>query len=220
MCHFVQLLLVRHAQPHREVRSEGVADPGLSELGLWQAERLAQWLLHEPIDHVVVSPKRRAQLTAAPLLDQLGHEPQVDPDLDEIDRRSSIYLPTELLPTEGGQYWDDILAQRWDVIGWDPPEVFHGRVLAAWERLVATAPGERVAVFCHGGVINRIVAEVVGVGTERVNFNTPYASITRIRIDRVRERRTLVSLNEVGHFDADRSGLVGPMGDGSDYHGV
>lgn len=215
----MQLILVRHAQPHREVRTEGVADPGLSELGLWQAERLARWLCHEPIDHVVTSPKRRAKLTAAPLLEHLGHDPAVDADLDEIDRRSPIYLPTELLPTEGGDYWDKIRAQRWDDIGWDPPEVFHGRVLTAFERLVVTRPGERVAVFCHGGVINRIVAEVVGVGAERVNFNTPYASVTRIRVSDT-GRRMLVSLNEVAHFDAERSGIVGPMRDGSEYHGI
>ena len=124
------------------------------------------------------------------------------------------------LPSEGGEYWDHILAQRWDAIGWDPPDVFHGRVLAAYERLVAAAPGERVAVFCHGGVVNRIVADVVGVGEQRVNFNTPYASITRIRVDTASGRRMLMSLNEVGHFDADRSGVVGPMGDGTEYHGV
>ena len=56
----MHVILVRHARPEVVVDSPTVADPGLAELGVWQAARLADWLAHEEIDHIVTSPKRRA----------------------------------------------------------------------------------------------------------------------------------------------------------------
>jgi broad specificity phosphatase PhoE len=202
----MQLILVRHAQPNREHNPEGPADPGLSELGKWQAERLCQWLAVEPIDHIVTSPKRRAIETVRSVIDATGGEHVVVDDLDEIDRLSNTYFPTELLPTEGGEYWDAILRRDWEAIGWDPPEVFHGRVVEAWKSIIDQRAGERVLVACHGGVVRRIVSHLMNV-TDYVRVEVDYASITRVKIDD-KGLATLVSLNETGHFDATRTDIA------------
>ena len=69
----MDLLWVRHAEPERIAPGSGVpADPGLTALGHEQAQRLADWLSHEPIDVILSSPKRRAQETAAPIAKALG----------------------------------------------------------------------------------------------------------------------------------------------------
>lgn len=207
----VQFILVRHAQPTRTYNPDGPADPGLSELGAWQAERLVSWLVHEPVDHVVTSPKRRAIETVGGLLDGTAHpEQRIHPhvvvsDLDEIDRLSQEYFPTELLSTEGGEYWERILRQEWEAIGWDPPEVFGARVDAAWEQLTLNPPGDHVVVACHGGVIRRIAAHVLGANMGR--FDISYASITRIEVD-AKGKAGIVSLNETAHFDARRDSLT------------
>lgn len=209
----VQFILVRHAQPVRLFNPDGPADPGLSELGAWQAERLVAWLVHEPVDHVVTSPKRRAIETVGGLLDGSAHPEQVVhphlviSDLDEIDRRANLYLPTELLSTEGGEYWDAILRREWDAIGWDSPEVFGERVRAAWAALCADPPGEHVVVACHGGVIRQIAAQVLGLEGMAGRFDIAYASITRIEVDAA-GRPGLVSLNETAHFDARRDSVT------------
>jgi 2,3-bisphosphoglycerate-dependent phosphoglycerate mutase len=199
----MQLILVRHAQPNRAHNPEGPADPGLSELGMWQAQRLCDWLAVEPIDHIVTSPKRRAIETVRAVIDATGGEHVIVDGLDEIDRLSNTYFPTELLATEGGEYWDAILRRDWEAIGWDPPEVFHGRVVEAWQSIIEQQAGERVLVACHGGVVRRIVSHLLGV-TDYVRVEVDYASITRVKIDD-KGVATLVSLNETGHFDAARS---------------
>ncbi len=53
---------------------EGTADPGLSDTGLEQARRVAEFLEVEGIDHIVSSTMRRAVETAVPLAESLGYE--------------------------------------------------------------------------------------------------------------------------------------------------
>lgn len=209
----MHVLLIRHGHPEREIRTEGVADPGLSPLGRWQAERLEHWLAHEPIDHLVASPKRRALETIEPLRSTLDLPVQIVADFDEIDRRASVYLPTELLPTEGGAYWEAVKRQDWDAAGWDPPDVFAERVETAFRVLCEHRPGERVAVACHGGVIRFILRSLFGADRQ-VRVQADYASITRLDVDRD-GGVSIVSINETGHFDAWREGITGPMRDGN-----
>src|SRR2546429_9948347 len=70
----VHLLLIRHAEPVRIApgSSTAPADPGLTDRGRVQVERLARWLAHEPIDAVLSSPLRRAVETAKGVGDSLG----------------------------------------------------------------------------------------------------------------------------------------------------
>src|SRR5262249_19167668 len=140
----VQLILVRHAQPNREHNPEGPANPGLSELGRWQAERLTAWLAHEPVDYVVTSPKRRAIETVGALIDGTRPHEVID-DLDELDRGATTYFPTEELHLSGA-YWEAIQRQEWESIGWDEPEVFHRRVSDAFADLAANHRGQHVVV--------------------------------------------------------------------------
>jgi len=204
----VQLILVRHAQPNREHNPDGPADPGLSELGLWQAACLAQWLAHEPIDYVVTSPKRRAIETVAALIGDRPHE--IVEALNELDSRAQWYYPTEELHL-AGDYWDAIQRQDWESIGWDAPDVFNARVSEAFAELAANHRGQHVLVSAHGGVVRRIVADVLGHEHMRLPITIAYASITRIEVE-LDGKRTLLSLNEHGHFGADRHTVVQPMG--------
>lgn len=193
--------------------ADGIANPGLDEIGRWQAEQVSAWLAHEPIDAVVTSPKARAIETVAPLMADLGIAHEVVADLDEVDRGSSTYYPTELVHTHGGEYWDKIVAQDWDALGWDDPATFKARVDAAWADLVANPRGERVVLACHGGVIRIILGAVAGPDVGFFPINVDYASVTRIGIgDDGRQR--FLSINETGHFDAARIGVRGVMNDG------
>ena len=204
----VQLILVRHAQPNREHNPDGPADPGLSELGQWQAACLAEWLAHEPIDYIVTSPKRRAIETVAALIGDRPHE--IVDALNELDSRAQWYYPTEELHL-AGEYWDAIQRQDWESIGWDTPDVFNARVSEAFAELAANHRGQHVLVSAHGGVVRRIVADVLGHEHMRLPITIGYASITRIDVE-PDGKRMLVSLNEHGHFGAQRHSVVQPMG--------
>ncbi|WP_419845110.1 histidine phosphatase family protein [Candidatus Poriferisocius sp.] len=207
----MQIVFIRHGQPEREWNTDKVADPGLSELGKWQSERLADWLEHEPIDHIISSTKRRAVETVEPLAARLGMEIELEEDFTEIDRNSKVYLPTELLATEGGEYFEAIRAQEYAAIGWDTPEEFHKRVMAAFERLCEAQSGQHIVVACHGGVINRVVSEVVAA-SERIYMQVAYSGICRVWVEG--DRRVLMSMNETGHCCATRTEVTGFMRDG------
>lgn len=209
----MELIIVRHGRPQTAVDVDGIADPGLDEIGRWQAERVSDWLSHEAVDAVVTSPKARAIETVQPLLAATGHVPEIVPDLDEVDRYSSTYFPTEIVHTHGGAYWDKIVAQDWDGLGWDDPATFRARVEAAWADLVAEPRGERVVVACHGGVIRIILGAVAGPHVGFFPVNVDYASICRVEVG-ADGRQRFLSLNETGHFDADRIGVRGVMNDG------
>jgi len=215
----MELILIRHGEP-RTLQTEGEpADPELTERGRWQAERLARWLACEPIDCVVTSSRIRAKQTAAPLASHFGLEPIEVPDLDEIDRGSTLYAPMRLMAEQFPEYWKAIQERRFEDIGWDSWEVFHERVLRAWEGILGDPPGRRVAIACHGGVIGVIIAHVIGTAVERWSFaNPPFASFSRASVEANGSVRML-SLNEVGHFDASRERVIGPEGEGFDSDG-
>ncbi len=209
----MDIILVRHGRPQIERRVSGIADPTLDEYGEWQSERVSRWLVHEPVDAIIASPKRRAQQTLAPLVESSGLEFEVVADLDEIDRNSSVYVPTDLLPTEGGELWDKIVAGQWDEIGYDQPEVFQARVRGAWDELVENPRGECVVVGCHGGTIRAILSAISGEDRPSFRVSVDYASITRVRVGE--HGPAIRSINETGHFDADRIAMRGPMNSAS-----
>jgi broad specificity phosphatase PhoE len=179
---------------------------------VWQAARLADWLAFEEIDHVVTSPKRRAIETAQAVCDARGLSNEVVDDLDEIDRYCHSYYPTEILQTEGRALWDQVVAGNFTEVGWDTPEVFNARITAAWDDLCRRSPGERVLVSCHGGTVRAILASVAG--NQQASFRTDYAAISRVQVTLDEDgtpHAHILSVNETGHFDADRTTAGGPM---------
>jgi probable phosphoglycerate mutase len=211
-CRPMEFLLVRHGEPVTAVSETGPVDPELTERGRWQAERLGDWLACEPIDYVVASSKRRAIETATPLSIRLGLEPEIVPDLVEIDRNCRFYAPPPVLKDRFPEYYAEIVAGNFEKIGWDSYEVFQERVTRAWQDLVDRPRGKRVVVACHGGTIGVILSTVLGISTHTLLDATPFASVTRLYVEegglKVR------SLHEVAHFDGTRTREVGPDGEG------
>jgi probable phosphoglycerate mutase len=193
----VELLLVRHALPVR-IEGAGVpADPHLSAEGRDQAARLAAAWAGD-VDAVWTSPLRRARETAAPLAAVLGVEVVVDDDLAEMDRDADAYIPLEELRR-------DPLAWADAVEAWVGPEgaalraAFRRRVVASVDRIVAAHRGQRVAVVCHGGTINAVLAEVLGL-EDQLFFEPGYTSVSRVLASAGGARQVL-SVNETWHWD-------------------
>ena len=74
----MDILLVRHAQPEWDRDDVSVVDPGLTHTGREQATLLAERMLHERIDLLLVSTARRAQETARPVRDRQSGVPTED----------------------------------------------------------------------------------------------------------------------------------------------
>jgi 2,3-bisphosphoglycerate-dependent phosphoglycerate mutase len=185
----MELLLIRHARPLRVESVDGPADPGLSDLGRRQAEALAAWLAPEGIEAVYTSPLRRSVETAEPLGETLGLAVTPDEALAEYDAEAMAYIPIEELRAAGDPRWME---------GPDDVAGFQDRVVKGVDRLAASHPSQRIAIVCHGGVINVVVSAVLGIGP-RMIFLPAYTSISRVLVASTGER-SLASLNETGHL--------------------
>jgi probable phosphoglycerate mutase len=190
----LELILIRHGLP---VRSRENADPPLAEEGHDQARRVAGRLARERIDTVVSSTMRRALETAAPYAALAGQAVETHEGVVEFDRDAGSYTPMEELKRDNYEAWKRFVARgRGEKIA-----AFQKTVVAALEEIVARNAGRRVAVFCHGGVINVWTAHVLGM-TPRLFFEPRYTSIHRYLCASTGERN-LLSLNDIGHLDRD-----------------
>lgn len=191
----MQLLLVRHALPHRSEHGRG-ADPELSDVGVEQAARLPAALSRFPLSRLVSSPQRRSVQTAEPVAAGLGLQIDVDERLAEYDREMSGYVPLEDLRTAHPLQWERMAAGQLPA-GVDET-AFRARIIAGVADIVtAAAHDETVALFSHGGVINVLLHEILG--TRRVlSFPIDYASITRLLYSRS-GRVSVVATNTTEH---------------------
>lgn len=201
----MELLLIRHAEPVRigPGEGDGPADPVLTERGRDQAERLAAWLEPEGIGQVVVSPLLRARETAAPLLTRIDGEPEIDGVLTEYDWRADHYIPIEELRATKDDRWTAMVEGRWEEFGGEEPSAFRARIVPRIDAIAAAHPGERVAIVCHGGVINVYLAAVLGID-RLLWFDPAYTSVSRVMVSRD-GIRSLVTLNETAHLQGVRS---------------
>jgi 2,3-bisphosphoglycerate-dependent phosphoglycerate mutase len=203
----MELLLIRHGLPVRRELQSGAADPELSAAGHAQAGHLADYLSTEKLDVVYASPMRRAFQTAQPLAANQRLDIVVEDDVAEWDRNSSEYVPVEELKAANDPRWQAML--RGEYANRDETqEQFDSRVVTAIQRIVAAHPGQRVAVVCHGGVINSYLCNVIGITQTAGGFFYPnYTSIHRVIASRGGDR-SVVTVNETSHLRG--TGL--PMG--------
>ncbi len=194
----MDLLIIRHGLPNRQLNAdhEGPADPELSDLGRAQAEAVAEYLVGEHIDHVVASTMVRAHQTALPLAEMIGSEIELRDDLREVDQHRNEYVPAEEMTLE------DPFVQK---MMKDPMSLFEGdfegfrdTVVGGFDSVINTNKGKRVAVFCHGMVTAVYLQALWNLDTP-FRMQTDYTSITRIQASSSSERRTVRSINEIGH---------------------
>lgn len=194
----MELILIRHALPQRQHVTSGAADPSLSELGTTQAQAAAQWLAPESIDRVYSSPMRRARETAEAYVAHSGHAIEFNEGIVEFDRHTDRYIPMEELKATDYAAWKALADGQFN------PEVdilaFQDTVVRTLEGIVRGNPGKRVAVFCHGGVINVWASHVLKL-TPRMFFEPGYTSMHRFLCASTGERN-VVSLNETAHLRA------------------
>lgn len=202
----MELLLVRHAEPVRIAPGEtggAPVDPPLTDSGREQAERLAAWLAHERVHHVVSSPLRRAIETAAPIAAAHGLSVEILTSLREYDSDADHYIPVEELRETKDERWQAMVEGRWEDYGGEAPERFRARIVPSIDAVIDAHPGETVVVVCHGGVINVYLGAMLGL-EHHLWFDPAYTSLSRVRAARGGPR-SLSSLNETGHLLGARS---------------
>lgn len=186
--HPTQLYFIRHGEveeKYHKVFGGSRIDMALSPLGQKQGEAVAEWLKDTKLDKIYASPMLRVQQTLAPTAKQRGMEPELMAGLREVDFGDWT-----------GNRWDEVQA-KFGVSAFDwleiiesngipngePVQELMSRVRECLIRIVNAHPHQKVAVFCHGGIIRVMIALLLEMPLMRMaHFNIEYGSISVVEI--------------------------------------
>jgi broad specificity phosphatase PhoE len=177
-------------------------DPPLSAKGMEQAALLAKRLIMmdpEPVA-VVASPMQRARQTAEAYAELSGASVRFDDDLVEANIGGWEALPFEEIIASDDELLRTIREQKpiWNrAPGGERGPDFRRRVVGAVDRVLATHPEGDLLVFCHGGVINAYMGDVLGIEHEMF-FLPENTSINTVVMDG--SMRSLRFLNDIVHL--------------------
>ena len=188
----ISIILVRHGEASASWGDD--PDPGLSKIGIDQANKLIDNKnLPSLLEYdFVSSPKSRALMTAAPLINKYSKNLITDKTFTEIPS-------TGIKPQNKKDWLSEIVTLKLSDL---PDEVNEWRLMLI-EKIFETK--KNTIVFSHFMVINALVAELTKSDT-LLCFYPDYTSITKIIVEgnkvkdlyigneRGNERKTLINL--------------------------
>lgn len=200
------IFLIRHGEtiltPFKKFSGDGPLNPELTQMGLEQAEKVAQAVAQFNPEVIIASPLRRTTQTAEALARITGLPIVFDAAWIEcsfgIWDGLSIEEVNEKYPAD---------YQAWiSSTGFAPPqgESYDSvaiRIDAALDQIAAQYPGQRVVVITHNGTIKSAAKIVVKAPAESIfHIDVSPCSITTVSIWPSDGLRALRSLNEQSHL--------------------
>lgn len=151
----MRLYFVRHGQTNSNAgiassRSSAVNDEPLNELGIQQANELAEQLKNEKFDLIISSPFKRALQTAEIVNKYHNLDINIDPAWQEM--KTDGYVNSHV--------WNDLLDFDKSTTHANTENLadFLKRIYEATDKLVAKNSGKNVLVVSHGGVQHALYA--------------------------------------------------------------
>lgn len=220
----MELVLIRHGQPEWVRDGLNVVDPPLTELGHRQAAAVAQAMSSQEIDEVLVSPLLRARQTAAPVLEALGRDEDIDMWLEEIRDPKWHGTPAERAAEAYRELSSRAPADRWrGLTGGEDIREFVDRIRLGAEKFLQergvhrmegelpvwhiAEPGRRIALIAHAGTNTIVICHLLGLPPtpwEWERMVLRHASISRLEAIPVGDGYTfsLTALSDVEHLAA------------------
>lgn len=209
-----EIYFVRHAQP--DINFEGVVgdtiDPPLTEYGRMQARLVGEALSTVEFAAIFSSPMKRAMETADAIAAHHKHlDKRVVPDLAEVgvfkdippDQKAVDFLGMELLLGVRQRMLDE---RSWDVYPYSESSYdFRKRAINAIEGCIAACSGTRIAIVCHGGVINAYTGHIVKSPYDMM-FRPAHASVSICLAGE--NRRVIRLLNDTHHLSTAEGAFV------------
>jgi probable phosphoglycerate mutase len=207
-----ELLLVRHGEQRFEPdRSLGHnIDAPLSDLGRRQAAAVGERLADVEITAVYSSPMQRAFDTGSVIAGHHGLEIEQRPELAEINLWLALDPDKTLVDNIGEDELRSIYREAGETRSWESypysedPAAFRDRVRSTIDSILGAHEGERVAVTCHGGVINGWLSGFFGSPRDNV-VSIHHTSITTIR--RAGARQAVIAVNDYAHVMSFQNAL-------------
>ena len=181
-----QLLFIRHGETdwNRQQRFQGQIDVPLNATGQAQAQRLAARLAAERYDAFFTSDLARARETAAPLAAVWRTEPVAMTGLREQSFGVLEGLDVPTIKERHADLWQRWLEHRADYAlpRGESLRQFHTRVMTAVRDIAADAPGRRLVVVTHGGVLDMLWRSAKGLPLDGLReCEIPNTGLNRLR---------------------------------------
>jgi phosphoserine phosphatase len=200
----MRIILVRHGESewNRLGIYQGQEDAPLSDLGLRQAEALANRLQHETIHAIYTSPLQRARRTAEAIARHHLNVPFVE---DEAIMEIHHGLWQGLPATEVRERYPELLEEwrryptRIQMPGGESFSNILKRVLNFRERVCAGHDDDTILFSTHDVVIKILIADVLGMPMDRIN-NIWVTNASISVIEYTDSAPFLVSLSEACHL--------------------
>lgn len=162
----IGIALIRHAESEANAagRWHGVTDGPLTRLGRSQAEGLGR--RYSGVTRVYSSPLERARATAAAFAGVHGLPVEVLDELIEVDFGAWEGLTPHEIAERHPEDWARVFESGEDIPRGGTGDTFEAvglRLAGVIERMDTSHPGERVALFSHGGAIWSLAARVLGL---------------------------------------------------------
>jgi broad specificity phosphatase PhoE len=179
-------------------------DPPLSELGVWQASRLADRLSRRRPVAIYSSDLDRSMATATVSSQRLGLDVIAMPALREVGLGQWEGRSRAEIAQQDPELWSTWLSHpSYDQVPQgEGAAAFAARVGAALDRICAAHPDpdSEVAVFTHGGVVNMALSICLPLPVaDHSPFRLENTSVTVI--ERVGSRLAITLVNDTCHLE-------------------
>jgi probable phosphoglycerate mutase len=201
-----RILAIRHGETawNVDTRLQGHLDIPLNDVGLRQAQHLAQALVkRDDIDAIYASDLSRAHATAQAIAQQLGQSVTTHVGLRErhfgqFQGRTFAEIEAEL--PEHAWHW------RKRTPDWTPPEggesliALRERIVSTVDELAARHPGQQIVMVAHGGVL-----DILYRAATRLDLQAPRTwALTNTAVNRLLwtpQGLSLVGWGDTTHLD-------------------
>ena len=165
----LRLILVRHGQTDANLKRvlQGQSDGELNAAGRQQAEALARHLKDLPINHIISSPLRRAQDTAAAIAGYHGLPVQTDVLLREWDCGSLDGVPAEVFRKKLKEHNGPLSLFRPE--GGETLQEVRQRAAEFLDQLKASYEGQTVLACTHGDLMCALMSLLQQIDIERAS---------------------------------------------------
>ena len=197
------LIVVRHGQSVSNVKGTftGQMDSPLTELGVLQARKTAEYLKDKPIDVIYSSDLKRAMQTAAPVAGMHGLPITPDVRLREIcggDWEGKCGAEIEQLYPENYAVWkQDVYRSTPD--GGESFLAVASRVNEFLDEILKKHRGECIAIFSHALAVRSLACKWFSLPLSKVN-EVPWSANASVSIVEYHDDGT-VSLVLYGYSD-------------------
>lgn len=197
------LVLIRHGETewNKAGRYQGHDDSPLTTRGLAQARAATEALSDESFHAIYSSDLGRAQQTAAVIAEKIAGEVHVDPRL----REQHYGLLQGLNKPDARKTDPDFFISlnkgnpQYVPKGGESRQQRHERVIQALEKIADKHSGEHILIVTHGGVVDSLLRETLGIPLEAPRHYSLY-NLAINRFLRLEQVWTLVSWGDVSHL--------------------